>query len=348
MVRACHEAERAVGGARRRLRALGRRAAGRGRRPDRALAAAAHPRGGPRRTSACVVEPGVTNIAVSQAVGAHALLPARPVEPDRLHDRRQRGRELRRRALLQVRLHHQLRDRARAGAARRRRVVTLGGKELDHPGYDLLGAFVGSEGTLGIATKIWLRVVPEARGGAHARGVLRLDRRRPARWCREIVSEGIVPGRDRDDGQPLDPRRRGRHRTPAIPMDAGAALVVELDGSEAECETRFEQVDRDVRAAAPTAIRVAKDEAERELIWRARKAAFAAMGRIAPNYYVQDSVIPRTRLAEVLGRIDELARGARPPGGERLPRRRRQPAPARLLRRRAARARRSAPRSWPG
>ena len=71
------------------------------------------------------------------------------------------------------------------------------------------------------------------------------------------------------------------------------------------------------------------------------------MGRIAPNYYVQDSVIPRTRLAEVLGRIEELGRRVRPAGGERLPRRRRQPAPARLLRRPAARARPSAPRSWP-
>ena len=89
-------------------------------------------------------------------------------------------------------------------------------------------------------------------------------------------------------------------------MDAGAALVVELDGSEAECETRFEHVIKLCEGA--DSVRVAQDEAERELIWRTRKAAFAAMGRIAPNYYVQDSVIPRTRLAEVLGTIDELAR----------------------------------------
>ena len=91
------------------------------------------------------------------------------------------------------------------------------------------------------------------------------------------------------------------------PTDAGAALVVELDGAEAECETRFEQVVAMCEEAGATSIRVAKDEAERTVIWTARKAAFAAMGRIAPNYYVQDSVIPRTRLVEVLGRIDELA-----------------------------------------
>jgi glycolate oxidase len=90
-------------------------------------------------------------------------------------------------------------------------------------------------------------------------------------------------------------------------VDAGAALVVELDGSEAECEARFEQVVEICEKAGANSVRVAADEAERELIWRTRKAAFAAMGRVAPNYYVQDSVIPRTRLAEVLGQIDQLA-----------------------------------------
>jgi glycolate oxidase len=82
--------------------------------------------------------------------------------------------------------------------------------------------------------------------------------------------------------------------------------VVELDGSEAECETRFEQVVATCEDAGADSIRVAESEAERDVIWKARKAAFAAMGRVAPNYYVQDSVIPRTRLAEVLGRIEEL------------------------------------------
>ncbi len=91
------------------------------------------------------------------------------------------------------------------------------------------------------------------------------------------------------------------------PTDAGAALVIELDGPEAECEARFDEVVALCERNGATGIRVAQDEAERELIWRARKAAFAAMGRIAPNYYVQDGVIPRTRLPEILRRIDELA-----------------------------------------
>jgi glycolate oxidase len=84
-------------------------------------------------------------------------------------------------------------------------------------------------------------------------------------------------------------------------------LIVELDGSEAECEARFEHVTALCEQGGAAEVRLAGDEAERALIWQTRKAAFAAMGRVAPNYYVQDSVIPRTRLAEVLGQIDELA-----------------------------------------
>ena len=130
--------------------------------------------------------------------------------------------------------------------------------------YDLLGAFVGSEGTLGVATEITLRVVPVARGGAHARGVLRLDRRRPARWCPTIVAGGHRAGRDRDDGRALDRGGRGLPPAPAVPPDAGAALVVELDGSEAECEARFESWWRSARRRGADSIRVAKDEAERD------------------------------------------------------------------------------------
>ena len=86
------------------------------------------------------------------------------------------------------------------------------------------------------------------------------------------------------------------------PKDAGAALIVELDGPEGECATRFDDVIAICEKNDATDIRVAEDEAERALIWKARRAAFAAMGRLAPNYYVQDGVIPRTRLPEALGR----------------------------------------------
>ena len=184
-------------------------------------------------------------------------------------------------------------------------LVRLGGKELDSPGLDLLGAFVGSEGTLGVATKIWLRVVPVPEA---VRTLVAFfgSTTEAGEVVSEIVAGGIVPGAvEMMDN--LSIRAAEGYTGAGYPTDAGAALVVELDGSEAECETRFEQVVSMCEEAGATSIRVAKDEAERTVIWTARKAAFAAMGRIAPNYYVQDSVIPRTRLVEVLGRIDELA-----------------------------------------
>src|SRR5918997_1579299 len=184
-------------------------------------------------------------------------------------------------------------------------LVQLGGKELDAPGLDLLGAFVGSEGTLGVATKIWLRVVPKPES---IRTLVAFfgSTVQAGEVVSAIVSAGIVPGAiEMMDNLSI----RATEATGAgYPQDAGAALVVELDGSRAECEARLDEVVAICERAGADSIRVASDETERELIWRARKAAFAAMGRIAPNYYVQDSVIPRTRLAEVLGRIDELGR----------------------------------------
>jgi glycolate oxidase len=182
-------------------------------------------------------------------------------------------------------------------------VVQLGGPELDHPGYDLVGAFVGSEGTLGIATKIWLRVIPKPEAWRTLVAFFG-STVQAGEVVSRIVAEGIVPGAiEMMDN--LSIRAAEGATNAGYPQDAGAALVVELDGSEAECEARFEHV-KELCGKADS-VRVAQDEAERDLIWRARKAAFAAMGRIAPNYYVQDSVIPRTRLAEVLGQIDKLA-----------------------------------------
>ena len=183
--------------------------------------------------------------------------------------------------------------------------LTLGGPELDHPGYDLLGAFVGSEGTLGVATRIWLRVIPKPEA---VRTLVAFfgSTVQAGEVVSEIVSGGIVPGAiEMMDNLSIQAAEGATGA--GYPMDAGAALVVELDGSEAECEARFEQVVAMCEDAGADSVRVARDEAERELIWRTRKAAFAAMGRIAPNYYVQDSVIPRTRLSEVLQRIEELA-----------------------------------------
>jgi glycolate oxidase len=185
-------------------------------------------------------------------------------------------------------------------------VVQLGGgKSVDAPGYDLLGAFVGSEGTLGIATKITLRVVP-APPAWRTLVAFYEQMEEAGRTVSEIVSAGLIPGA-MEIMDKLSIKASEAATGAGYPTDAGAALVVELDGPESECEAAFDEIKAICDRNGATGIRVAQDEVERALIWKARKAAFAAMGRLAPNYFVQDSVIPRTKLPEVLKRIDELA-----------------------------------------
>jgi glycolate oxidase len=177
--------------------------------------------------------------------------------------------------------------------------------DRDDPGYDLLGAFVGSEGTLGVATKITVRVVPKPET---IRTLVAFfdDTSAAGEAVTAIVAAGIVPGAiemmDRLSIKAAEQATGAGYR-----LDAGAALIVELDGPQLECAARFEHVMVLCGRAGARDIRVALTDAERELIWKARKAAFAAMGRIAPAYYVQDGVIPRTRLSVVLRRIDALA-----------------------------------------
>ena len=185
-------------------------------------------------------------------------------------------------------------------------VVTVGGKELEGPGYDLVGAFVGSEGTLGVATRVTLRVVPVPEDVRTLVAYFSaIDE--AGQSVSDIVAAGLVPGA-LEIMDSLSIRAAEEATNAGYPLDIGAALLVELDGPRAECEARLDGVVALCERNGALGVRVARDAAERELIWRARKAAFAAMGRISPYYYVQDSVIPRTRLAEVLRRIDELAR----------------------------------------
>jgi glycolate oxidase len=177
--------------------------------------------------------------------------------------------------------------------------------ERDAPGYDLLGAFVGSEGTLGVATKIALRVIPVPESVRTLVAFFE-DTGAAGEAVTEIVSAGIVPGAiemmDRLSIKATEEATGAGYR-----LDAGAALLVELDGPDEECTARLEHVMGLCSQSGAMDVRVARSEDERALIWRARKAAFAAMGRVAPAYYVQDGVIPRTRLAEVLRQIDGLA-----------------------------------------
>jgi glycolate oxidase len=184
-------------------------------------------------------------------------------------------------------------------------MVHLGGKAPDAPGYDLVGAFVGSEGTLGIATKITLRIVrkPEA-----VRTLLAAfpSTDEAGGAVSGIIAAGIVPAAiEMMDPLSIEAAEAAVHA--GYPKDAGALLIVELDGPEAEVEHQFEEVERICHKNHSTEIRIAKDDDERVLMWKGRKAAFAAMGRISPDYYVQDGVIPRTALPEVLRKIARLA-----------------------------------------
>jgi glycolate oxidase len=185
-------------------------------------------------------------------------------------------------------------------------MVMLGGKELDPPGYDLLGAFVGSEGTLGVATKAWLRVMPSPE--AVKTLVAFFDTTREAgEVVSEIVQAGVVPGAiEMMDKLAIEASERMAKA--GWPSGRGAALLVELDGAQRECDARFDEVVAICERCGSDDVRVAKDDAERAVFWHMRKAAFPAMGRLSPNYFVQDGVIPRTKLPEVLERLDELSK----------------------------------------
>src|SRR5215470_11140920 len=186
-------------------------------------------------------------------------------------------------------------------------LVHLGSQSVDRPGYDLPGIFVGSEGTLGIATKITLRIVkkPEViqtllaafnstnEAGAAVSG---------------IIGAGMLPAAiEMMDNLAIQAAEASVH---AGYPDCGGLLLVELDGPAAEVEALMAQVREISTACGAWEIRVAQSEEERAVIWKGRKAAFAAMGRISPNYIVQDGVIPRTALPAVLREIEQLSAAA--------------------------------------
>jgi glycolate oxidase len=182
-------------------------------------------------------------------------------------------------------------------------LVRLGGKALDPDGPDLLGVFVGSEGTLGVATEITVRVlrVPEAVTTLLA-AFDSTDEAGEA--VSGIVAAGILPSAiEMMDSLTAEAAEQAVHA--GYPA-AGALLIVELDGVAAQVEDDTGAVEAICRASGAWELRAARTAEERALVWKGRKAAFAAMGRVSPSYYVQDGVVPRTKLPEVLRRIAGL------------------------------------------
>jgi glycolate oxidase len=181
-------------------------------------------------------------------------------------------------------------------------LVHLGGKALDAPGYDLAGVFVGCEGTLGIATKVILRIV---KGPECIRTLLAAfpTTNHAGAAVSDIIAAGILPAAiEMMDNLAIHAAEAAVH---AHYPDCGGLLLVELDGPLAEVATLLERATEIFRTNGAGEIRLAQSDEERALMWKGRKAAFASVGRISPNYIVQDGVVPRTALPEIM---DEIAR----------------------------------------
>ena len=181
-------------------------------------------------------------------------------------------------------------------------VTRLGSATGFSPGYDLVGAAVGSEGTLGIVTEVTVRLsaIPEA-----VETLLAIFDS-VAAACRlvgGIIRSGMVPAALEVVDQRTIRAVEASVYAAGLPTDAGAVLIIELDGAACEMETQLGRIRELAEGEGVRELRIARDADERTLFWRARKGAFGAMGRLAPDLYVHDAVVPRARLPEVLEEI---------------------------------------------
>ncbi len=184
-------------------------------------------------------------------------------------------------------------------------VVRAGGAMLDPPGLNLVGVTIGSEGTFGIVTELVVGLVPLPEA-VRTFLVVFDDVTSAGRAVTAIIGRGIVPAAlEMLDHLTIVAVEPNVHL--GLPLDAGAVLLAELDGPAAGMDRRAREIHALCREAGARSIREAQDDAERLLLWKARKGAFGAMGRLASGFYVMDGVVPRTRLPEVLARIDTIA-----------------------------------------
>ena len=184
-------------------------------------------------------------------------------------------------------------------------VALLGGLDADPTGYDLRGAFVGSEGTMGIATRIAVRLTPLP----PAVKTMLIDFTSvddAAATVSGIISAGIVPAAlEMMDARITQAVEAFVHA--GFPEDADAVLLVEVDGLPGGVEEEAAAISAIARDHGARTVRVAADDTERALLWKGRKSAFGAIARIKPNYYLHDAVVPRTKLVEVLRQVYDIA-----------------------------------------
>jgi glycolate oxidase len=184
-------------------------------------------------------------------------------------------------------------------------VVCLGGESLEGVGPDLVGLFVGSEGLFGIALEITLRLLPKPEvyrtvlAAYHSLGVA-------GEAVAQVVASGLLPGAmEIIDRLAIEAAEASVNA--GYPREAAALLIVELEGEAAQVEVEFTRLLEVVRASGAYEVRVAQDEADRLRIWKGRKGAFSAVGRLSPDYIVQDGVVPRSRLGYALSEIERLS-----------------------------------------
>ncbi len=185
-------------------------------------------------------------------------------------------------------------------------ILWLGGEVPDTPGYDLCGVFVGSEGTMGIVTKVAVRLM---RTRESVRTLLAIfDQMDDAtQTVVDITSAGIIPAAlEIMDHTTIEAVEKGA--PVGLPRDAEAVLIVEVEGLREQTERSVTLAEKVCARNNARETRIAKNENERQSLWKARKGAFGAMGTLAPNYYVQDGVVPRSKLPEMMRRIAEISK----------------------------------------
>jgi glycolate oxidase subunit GlcD len=184
-------------------------------------------------------------------------------------------------------------------------IINLGGGGADSIGYDLLGAFVGSEGTLGIATKVTVRLTRTPQVIVTLLADF-LDINDASRAVSAIIAEGLLPAAlEMIDGVTINAVEASIYAA-GYPTDAAACLIVELDGLKAGLDAQAQRAAEICRAHGARGVREARDEIERKKLWAGRKGAFGALGRVSPDLLVQDAVVPRTKLPAVLAKIYEI------------------------------------------
>ena len=185
-------------------------------------------------------------------------------------------------------------------------IVWLGGEVPDTPGYDLCGVFVGSEGTMGVVTKVAVKLM-QTRESVRTALAIFDDMDFATKTVVDITAAGIIPAAlEIMDRNTIEAVERGA--PVGLPRDAAAVLIVEIEGLSEQTERAIGLAAEICRDNHARQVKIAKDDGERQALWKARKGAFGAMGTLAPNYYVQDGVVPRSQLPEMMRRIAAISK----------------------------------------